>query len=255
MRAISGVYRHILETSSASILIGALMVQSVEKSRIQDLLSNADQALKKSSQSNSNDDESTKQQLAAIIKQTGLNGMDIPEIYTLMNSPQSQSDAITIEKRKALISAIPLETPAKGWFASGFGKRNDPMTNKLSEHKGLDISNEVGTPIYAPSDGIIRYASKFGRFGNYISIVHGYGILTKYAHLNDIVVKKGQIVKKGDLIGHMGNSGKSTGTHLHYEIWINDHAFNPYVFLTKPNSNISKQETGTPAYMLLAGQP
>jgi murein DD-endopeptidase MepM/ murein hydrolase activator NlpD len=159
------------------------------------------------------------------------------------------------EKRGEILSALPLIAPAEGWFASGFGRRIDPMTHRLAEHKGLDISNNPGTPIIAPADGIVRFASTFGRFGNYISIVHGQGVLTKYAHLKEVLVHKGQLVKKGDVIALMGSSGKSTGTHLHYEIWINDHAFNPYAFLPKVMSHENTRKENVPQYMLLAGQP
>jgi len=193
--------------------------------------------------------------LASILGQTGLSPLDIPKLSFASGNGQTLSAFVLSEKRRYILRALPLISPAEGWFASGFGRRTDPMTRRVAEHKGLDISNNPGTPIIAPADGIVRFAKPFGRCGNYISIVHGKGVLTEYGHLQQVLVRKGQVVKKGDVIALMGSSGKSTGTHLHYEIWINDHAFNPYAFLPKVMRHENTRKEGVPQYMLLAGQP
>ena len=205
--------------------------------------------------SEDNVDTSSRALLASILGQTGLSPLDIPELSFASGNGQTLSAFVLSEKRREILRALPLISPAQGWFASGFGQRIDPVTRRVAEHKGLDISNNPGTPIIAPADGIVRFASTFGHFGNYVSIVHGQGVLTKYGHLKDVLVHKGQVVKKGDVIALMGSSGKSTGTHLHYEIWINDHAFNPYAFMPKVMSHNNNRKENTPQYMLLAGQP
>lgn len=179
------------------------------------------------------DEFSSRALLSALITQAGATPLEFPGLERLLNPSSSLPLQVVLAERNAMINAIPTMAPAEGWLASGFGERVDPITRKVSGHRGLDISNNPGTVIRAPSDGIVRYSGRYGKFGNYISLVHGYGVVTKYGHLSDTVVKSGQVVKRGDIIARMGNSGKSTGTHVHYEIWINDKAFNPYAFMPK----------------------
>lgn len=184
--------------------------------------------------------------LQNMLTQTGLSKLEFPEIGTLLNPSTSLPLQMLVPQREQMIAALPSISPAEGWLASGFGDRLDPMSKAKSDHKGLDISNNEGTVIRAPSNGYIRYAAKYGRFGNYVSIVHGFGIVTKYAHLKEARVTAGQYVKRGDIIALMGSTGKSTGTHLHYEVWVNDKPFNPYVFLPKimkPNGRTSGLNT------------
>ncbi len=115
-------------------------------------------------------------------------------------------------------------------ISSKFGYRNHPITKKRSFHTGIDLSAPSGTPIYATADGVIEYAKKKGGYGNYILIDHPYGFKTAYGHLSKLNVSEGDYVLKNDLIGYVGNTGRSTGPHLHYEIlylhkWINPKAF------------------------------
>jgi len=253
MLATGVTIRNALWAPLASVLLFALMSQALDSKNISAILRDLNQTLSRPSEAHQ--DALSRAALAALMTQTGLTEIDIPEFATLTQRGNPLSAITLIEKRAAIQAAMPLGLPAEGWFASGFGRRMDPITHRKTDHKGLDISNNMGTPVYATADGIIRHAGKFGKFGNHISIVHGYGILTKYGHLKDINVKQGQFVKRGDLIGTMGNSGKSTGIHLHYEIWVNDRAFNPYVFLPKVMNHEDPTKRGTPGFMLLAGQP
>ncbi len=130
---------------------------------------------------------------------------------------------------KPLIQPI---SPAESfWLTSTFGTRNDPFTNFRRPHQGIDLAGEYGLKIYATGDGIVKLAevSKFG-YGNEILIDHGFGYTSRYAHLLKLYVKPGDSVKRGQVIGTLGNSGRSTGPHLHYEIHFNDIAINPMYF-------------------------
>ena len=127
----------------------------------------------------------------------------------------------------------PFAMPVQGAFrfTSGFGYRNDPMGRGSRMHTGLDFAGGYGTPIVAPGEGVVVQAGWDGGYGRAITIRHEFGIETRYAHLSDIKVEVGQKVSRGDRIGDMGNSGRSTGTHLHYEIRIGGGAINPMTFI------------------------
>ncbi len=116
-------------------------------------------------------------------------------------------------------------------FTSGFGARNDPKGAGTRMHEGTDFAGGYGTPIYATADGTISFADWDGGYGRMVKIQHDYGIETRYAHLSQIRVEQGQRVSRGDRIGDMGNSGRSTGTHLHYEIRFGAKAVNPMTFI------------------------
>lgn len=200
------------------------------------------------------DEFSSRALLHALVTQAGASAFEFPELTRLLNPNSSLTLQSVIAERESMMNALPTMAPAEGWLASGFGDRVDPMTKKRSEHRGLDISNSPGTVIRAPADGIVRYAAKYGQFGVYLSLVHGYGIVTKYGHLKEVLVKPGQPVKRGDIIARMGNSGKSTGTHVHYEIWINDKAFNPYAFMPKamrPGTTVTIPNDNLPARQVI----
>lgn len=116
-------------------------------------------------------------------------------------------------------------------MASGYGWRTDPFTKARKFHHGMDFSAQTGTPVYATGDGkVIRADNKASGFGNHIRIDHGYGYITIYAHLNDYNVKVGEKVQRGDLIGFVGNTGRSRGPHLHYEVHLNGERLNPVNF-------------------------
>lgn len=116
-------------------------------------------------------------------------------------------------------------------MASGYGWRTDPFTKARKFHHGMDFSAQTGTPVYATGDGkVIRADNKSSGFGNHIRIDHGYGYITIYAHLNDYNVKVGEKVQRGDLIGFVGNTGRSRGPHLHYEVHLNGERLNPVNF-------------------------
>ena len=132
--------------------------------------------------------------------------------------------------KETLPTLYPVNLP---YQSSSYGWRMDPFLGKRAFHEGVDFSADEGEPIFATAGGIVVKAKKWGRYGNLITINHGGGLETRYAHLSKILVKKGQIVKKQDLIGLVGNTGRSTGPHLHYEIRLNDHSLDPKQYLKR----------------------
>lgn len=127
--------------------------------------------------------------------------------------------AINDRQRIAHIPAIqPVPERFLRTMASGYGIRRDPIYGTAKMHEGMDFSAPIGTPVYATADGTVRTASWQGLYGNLIEIDHGYNYLTRFAHLSRFNVRPGQTVHRGDLIGYVGNTGKSTGPHLHYEV-------------------------------------
>ena len=133
----------------------------------------------------------------------------------------------TLISRKNLLDSTPSIRPAYGYETSGFGYRISPFTGHKQFHEGLDIANRVGTPVIAPASGFVVFAGRKGGFGNLIVINHGHGLTTRYGHLSKILVKVGQHVKRGEKIGEIGNTGRSTGPHLHYEVRLNGVPVNP----------------------------
>jgi len=121
--------------------------------------------------------------------------------------------------------------PVEGVVTGSFGERIDPFNGEGAFHPGVDISAGLGSAVIAPADGIVTYADFLGGYGRAIMIDHGHGISTRYGHLSSFAVTAGQSIHRGDTIGYVGLSGRSTGTHLHYEVRINDVPVNPYKYL------------------------
>lgn len=136
-----------------------------------------------------------------------------------------------LEDQKSLLASTPSIWPVKGWLTSGFGYRTSPFTGRREMHKGLDVATRTGTPIIAPADGLVVFSGREGGFGNMLVVDHGYGIVTRYAHLSTIDVKLGQKIKRGDTVAKVGNTGRSTGPHVHYEVAVNGVAVNPMRYI------------------------
>lgn len=132
-----------------------------------------------------------------------------------------------LEEQKDMLAHTPSIWPTKGWVSSRFGYRKSPFTNEREFHSGMDISTRMNTPILAPADGVVKSRGKNYGYGKMLTVSHGYGLETKYAHVAKILVKKGQYVKRGETIALVGNTGRSTGPHLHYEVNQNGVAVNP----------------------------
>jgi murein DD-endopeptidase MepM/ murein hydrolase activator NlpD len=129
--------------------------------------------------------------------------------------------------------SVPSVTPVQGFrLTSGYGNRHHPVLGGVRMHEGVDMAAPTGTPVYAPADGTVEMAQRFGGYGNFIEIKHGGAMETRYGHLSAYNVVAGQYVHKGDVIGYVGSTGRATGPHLHYEVRINGEAVNPMPYLS-----------------------
>jgi murein DD-endopeptidase MepM/ murein hydrolase activator NlpD len=133
--------------------------------------------------------------------------------------------------QSVLLASTPSIWPVHGYLSASFGNRIDPFTSQWDFHSGIDISTPMGTKVMAPADGVVVSTGNAGGYGNAVTINHGYGIVTQYGHLERYNVRPGQRVKRGDVIAFVGNSGRSTGPHLHYSVWVRDQAQNPIHFI------------------------
>ena len=154
----------------------------------------------------------------------------------LLGVLESRLDTVRtgVERQQALASATPSIWPVIGWLSSAFGRRVDPVNGGADFHPGLDISAQYGTPVKATADGAIDIAGWAGDYGNMVLLKHGYGMSTRYGHLSRIVVSQGQTVHRGQVIGYVGATGRTTGAHLHYEILLNGARINPLTMLSRP---------------------
>jgi murein DD-endopeptidase MepM/ murein hydrolase activator NlpD len=130
-----------------------------------------------------------------------------------------------------LLSSTPSIAPVRGILTDGFGGRSDPFTGEPGTHNAIDISSAVGQPVRAPADGIVVKSEWANGYGNVIYISHGYGYSTRYGHLSSFAVRPGARVKRGDVIGYVGSTGRSTGPHLHYEVRLNNNPVNPLEYI------------------------
>jgi murein DD-endopeptidase MepM/ murein hydrolase activator NlpD len=165
-----------------------------------------------------------------LIKQMhkSLNGLEINTAIASISQSQLND---YLKKQKSILACTPSISPTDGWFSSGFGYRISPFTNRREFHKGIDIATRIGTPVIAPADGLVVHVGKEGNFGRMIAINHGYNLKTRYGHLSKYRIKKGQHVKRGQTIGEVGNSGRCTGPHLHYEVLLNGVPVNPIRYI------------------------
>lgn len=136
-----------------------------------------------------------------------------------------------LEDRKLLLASTPSIMPVNGRVSSGFRRRNDPFTGNKVWHLGLDISTDMGTPVLAPADGFVTAIGRNDVLGNLIALDHGYGYLTRFGHNSKIIVRAGQKVRRGQVIALVGSTGRSTGPHLHYEVYHNGVPVDPEDFI------------------------
>ncbi|MBM4315003.1 MAG: hypothetical protein FJ122_13955 [Deltaproteobacteria bacterium] len=136
-----------------------------------------------------------------------------------------------LKEKKSLLAATPSVWPVVGWVTSEFGRRASPFGAEGEFHKGIDIATKHGRVIQAPADGVVVEVAYYQDVGQMIRIDHGYGINTFYGHLSKAIVRTGATVKRGDRIGHVGNTGRSTGSHLHYAVLLNGVPVNPRKYL------------------------
>ena len=142
-----------------------------------------------------------------------------------------------VDKRNQLAAATPSIWPTHGWLSSSMGNRSDPLTGEKDFHPGLDISADKGDPVYSTADGKVTHAASAGNYGNLVIVDHGYGLETRYGHLSTFKITLGQKVKRGDLLGLVGSTGRTTGPHLHYEVRAGGRILNPLQLLLNPRRN------------------
>ena len=173
--------------------------------------------------------------------------VDVSDAVEEAHSPLGNGDAqfrqlfaswqtLDIERSEPTVALPTVSVPSRmpleqARVSSSYGMRDHPVLRKRARHNGIDLAAPSGTPIYATADGIVERANYFGSYGNYIQIGHGNAIETRFAHLSRIVVKDGAQVRKGDLIGFVGSTGRSTGPHLHYEVRIDGNPVDPRPFM------------------------
>ena len=152
-----------------------------------------------------------------------------------LRSRQINSDLSVLEQKFTAqsreLSSTPSIAPVHGILTDGFGGRSDPFTGEPGTHNAIDISSAIGQAVRAPADGIVVKSEWANGYGNVIYISHGYGYSTRYGHLSSFAVRPGGRVKRGDVIGYVGSTGRSTGPHLHYEVRLNNNQVNPLEYI------------------------
>ncbi|MGD9211167.1 MAG: M23 family metallopeptidase [Desulfobacteraceae bacterium] len=159
---------------------------------------------------------------------------DQVETVSSASNVQQKSFQVLLDKledRRNILAATPSLRPVDGWVTSRFGYRKSPFTDRKEFHKGLDIATRKGTLIIAPADGVVTFAASRGLMGNMLTINHGYGIITRYGHIHKFMKKRGDRVKRGETIALVGNTGRSTGPHVHYEVHLNGVPVNPEKYI------------------------
>ena len=153
--------------------------------------------------------------------------------------------------------AVPSDKPVKtAEFMSAYGHRNDPFDRRVRMHEGIDLAAPIGTPIYATADGtVLRAGWNSGGYGNLVEVDHGRGIITRYGHLSAILVRPGDRITRGQQVGRMGSTGRSTGSHLHYEVRIDGRAVNPIPFMKTTDYVLAMQRRANSASMEAIGGP
>ena len=164
-------------------------------------------------------------------------GGNLPERLDVQGKLDNNSGAFYnltdfIKQKQSAWRFVPSISPTQGRYASSFGPRIHPVTGEVGKmHYGVDIANDRWTPIYASADGVVDVAQMSSTFGNFVTINHGNGIVTRYGHMQMSLVNPGQFVRRYQIIGYMGNTGRSVGPHLHYEVWVNNNPVNPLAYM------------------------
>ena len=140
---------------------------------------------------------------------------------------------VVYARQAMILSSTPSIMPVKGLYGNGYGWRKDPFTGMRDFHQGLDIAAPPGSRVVAPADGVVTQIGPVGGLGNSICISHGYGLVTRYGHLQSFGVKPGQKVRRGDTIGTVGTTGRSTGPHLHYEVLLHQRNVDPVHYIVE----------------------
>ena len=175
-------------------------------------------------------------------KPTPLGNRD-EQFKALFNRWQSMDGGIagtTAAPTVSIPSRNPLESAR---LSSGYGMRTHPVLGVRRGHKGIDLADASGTPIYATADGVVSRADWFSSYGLYVSLEHGGSLQTRYGHMSRLNVAAGQRVRKGEIVGYVGSTGRSTGPHLHYEVRVNGEAVNPVPYMQAGEFQLARADT------------
>ena len=159
---------------------------------------------------------------------------DVWRIFGQIQNNEESFNSLTkyIDQSRSVLRYIPSISPTNGRYASAFGPRIHPVTGEVGKmHQGIDISNDRWTPIYAPADGVVEISQLSSSFGNFVVLNHGNGFKTRYGHMQMSAVTPGEFVHRYQILGYMGNTGRSVGPHLHYEVWKNGVPVNPLPYI------------------------
>jgi murein DD-endopeptidase MepM/ murein hydrolase activator NlpD len=158
---------------------------------------------------------------------------DLPALESRAGALAGTLDSVEarLSERVRWISSTPAIAPVRGILTSGFGYRSDPLTHGRGVHQGVDIAAAPGQPVRASADGIVVEAGEVNGLGQAVYVAHGFGLTTRYGHMSRIEVRPGQRVKRGDIVGRVGNTGRSTGYHLHYEVRVDGDPVNPLAYI------------------------
>jgi len=173
---------------------------------------------------------------ATLTTDRGSAAATLDAVQALLGTLETQLVSVRtrFETQQALARATPSVWPVAGWLSSAYGSRTDPFTGAPDFHPGVDISGNRGAPVRAPADGQIEKAGVNGAYGKSVLIAHGFGLASRFGHLSRLTVKAGQTVRRGDVIGFVGSTGRATSSHLHYEVLINRSSINPLRILARP---------------------
>ena len=174
-------------------------------------------------------------QLNSLIEALGIEADHRTDLFTLLESRLLES------RLQALM--VPNSRPVEGPIGSGFGFRSDPFTGRAALHTGLDFPAEVGTPVHAAAGGVVRLSELHPEYGNLVELDHGNGLVTRYAHNSRVLVKVGDLIKRGQTISEVGTSGRSTGAHLHFEVLLDDVPQDPAKFLAGGGDALAKAKS------------
>ncbi len=177
--------------------------------------------------------ESLKETLGQVEQQFSASGQQLNVLASLMFDHQLEQNSVP--------SRMPIRNT---YITSGFGGRADPFDGGSAFHKGVDFHANVGDPVMSVADGVVSYAGVRGGYGNVVEVDHGNGYVTRYAHNSRLVVKVGDLVRAGQQVARAGSSGRSTGAHVHFEVWADGRVVNPRKFLGDTNTPVGRRGRG-----------
>jgi murein DD-endopeptidase MepM/ murein hydrolase activator NlpD len=177
----------------------------------------------------------SREQVLNKVEASSVGSLDIPELVSNLRKTIENVDEIKnyLSIQRNIYVATPKGYPASGHITSRYGKRTDPMNGDLAFHSGIDISSDSGMPVRSTADGVVSHSGWTQKSGYVVVLEHGRGFSTVYAHNKGNTVRVGQIVRRGDIIGYVGSTGKSTGPHVHYEVWKDGRAVDAQPYLSQ----------------------